>query len=242
MEYTKTLFLGDSIVKGIVPENGRYKVLESSYYNKFTEAVFSPTENKGKFGLTSSKFLKNIEKLKNSDADVIFFSIGGNDCNLNWREISEDPSGIHLPAVSKTDFEANLIRIYSFFAENNMNVIAMNFPPLHAEKFFSFLSGSLNGERILEWLQNISRIYYHHESYNNIFESVTRNFGIDLIDIRSRFLREEDIGSLISMDGMHPSPEGHELIYRCISNHLLYKTVQLQHTLNRPFPGRAPLL
>lgn len=86
MEYTKTLFIGDSIVKGIAPDNGRYKVLDDSYYNKFTEAVFSPTENKGRFGLTSEKFLKNIEKLKNSDADVIFFSIGVTTVTLTGKQ------------------------------------------------------------------------------------------------------------------------------------------------------------
>ena len=232
MEYTKTLFIGDSIVKGIAPDNGRYKVLDDSYYNKFTEAVFSPTENKGRFGLTSEKFLKNIEKLKNSDADVIFFSIGGNDCNLNWKAISENPESEHLPAVSKSDFERNLIAIYSFFNKTGRNIIAMNFPPLHAEKFFTYLSQNLNSLNILKWLGNISRIYYHHEAYNSIFESVTRSFNIDMIDIRSRFLREDNLEKLVSIDGMHPSKEGHDLIYREISNHLLYTAVQLQRILN----------
>ncbi len=232
MEHTKALFLGDSIVKGIVPKDGRYSILDKSYYNKFSNAVFSPTENKGRFGLTSEKFLKSIDKLRNSDADVVFFSIGGNDCNLNWKEISENPEGEHLPAVSKTDFEKNLTKIYDFFKSTGMNIIAMNFPPLHAEKFFNYLSLHLNGKNILKWLGNISRIYYHHEAYNNIFESVTRNFRIDMIDIRSRFLQEDDMENLISIDGMHPSPEGHEIIYRGISNHLLFRTVQLQSRLN----------
>lgn len=239
MEYTKTLFIGDSIVKGIAPVNGRYKVLDGSYYNKFAEAVFSPTENKGRFGLTSKKFLKNIEKLKESDADVIFFSIGGNDCNLNWKGISENPSGEHLPAVSKSDFEKNLSAIYNFFSDTGRNVIAMNFPPLHAEKFFAYLSVNLDSSNILKWLGNISRIYYHHEGYNSIFESVTRSFNIDLIDIRSIFLREDNLEKLISIDGMHPSAEGHELIYRGISNHLLYKAIQLQQVISLRSRGKA---
>ncbi|MCK5673172.1 MAG: hypothetical protein KAH95_07335 [Spirochaetales bacterium] len=45
-------------------ENGRYKVLESSYYNKFKDTVFSKTKNNGKFGQTSEKLLKNIGKIK----------------------------------------------------------------------------------------------------------------------------------------------------------------------------------
>ena len=100
-QHTSALFLGDSIVKGVSMEDGRYKVLESSYYNKFKDNVFSKTMNNGKFGLTSEKLLKNIEKLKESEPDIVFISIGANDCNYNWKEISENPDGIHLPAVEK---------------------------------------------------------------------------------------------------------------------------------------------
>lgn len=226
MEHTKALFLGDSIVKGVAPENGRYRVLDASYYNKFSKTVFSSTENMGRFGITTEKFLKNIDKLKETDTDIIFFSIGGNDCNYNWKEISENPASEHLPAVSKENFERNLTEIYNFFINHDKTVIAMNFPPLHAEKFYSYLSKYLSGESILKWLGNVSKIHYHHESYNNIFETVTREYGIDIIDIRSRFLREDNLDQLMSIDGMHPSEEGHELIFRSISSHLLYRAIQ----------------
>ena len=106
------IFLGDSIVKGVSLENGRYKVLESSYYRKFSSTVFSRTKNRGKFGLTSEKFLKNISNIHESEPDMAFISIGGNDCNYNWEEISNNPEGLHLPAVSKNRFQENLFRIY----------------------------------------------------------------------------------------------------------------------------------
>jgi len=237
MKQTTTLFLGDSIVKGIAPENGKYRVLDTSYFNTFSRTIFSSAVNKGRFGLTSTKFLNSIERLHESNADIIFFSIGGNDCNYNWKEIAEHPGARHLPAVSKELFEENLIKIYDFFLANNMNVIAMNFPPLHAEKFFSYLSMHFSGESILSWLGNISKIHYHHESYNTIFETVTRTYGVDLIDIRRRFLQEDNLDLLMSIDGMHPSQEGHELIYRSISSYLLFQAIQLgktkQQALNR---------
>ncbi len=237
MEHTTALFLGDSIVKGVAPENGRYRVLDASYFNKFSRTFFSSAINKGRFGITSTKFLRSIEKLREIDADIIFFSIGGNDCNYNWKEIAESPDTPHFPSVSKEEFEENLAKIYDFFLENNMNIIAMNFPPLHAEKFFTYLSKHFSGEAILSWLKNVSRIHYHHESYNTIFETVTRGYGIDLIDIRGRFLREDNLDLLMSIDGMHPSAEGHELIYRSISSYLFFQAIQLrkakQRTLRR---------
>ncbi len=228
MKHTTALFLGDSIVKGIVPVDGTYRVLTTSFFNTFSKTISSSSINKGRFGITSTKFLKNIEKLQEIQADIIFFSIGGNDCNYNWKEIAEHPTSEHLPAVSKEVFEENLTRIYDFFLANNMNVIAMNFPPLHAEKFYSYLSVHLPGEPIRAWLGNISKIHYHHESYNTIFETVTRSCGVDLIDIRSGFLREDNLDTLMSVDGMHPSEKGHELIYRSISNYLLLQAIQFK--------------
>ncbi|RLD34430.1 MAG: hypothetical protein DRI73_03935 [Bacteroidetes bacterium] len=227
--HTSALFLGDSIVKGVSMENGRYKVLESSYYNKFKNTVFSKTKNIGKFGLTSEKLLGNIEKLKESEPDIVFISIGANDCNYNWKEISENPDSIHLPAIEKSQFEDNLCSIYDYFLKHEVSTISLNFPPLHAEKFFSFLADRLSGENILKWLGNISRIYYHHESYNNIFETVTRSYGIDLIDVRSRFLMDDNLEELIGIDGMHPGPAGHELIYKSITDYLLSRAIKQSH-------------
>lgn len=229
-QHTTALFLGDSIVKGVSMENGRYKVLESSYYNKFKDTVFSKTKNNGKFGLTSEKLLTNIDKITESEPDIVFISIGANDCNYNWKEISENPESIHLPAIEKSQFEDNLCSIYDFFIKNNVPTISLNFPPLHAEKFFNFLASKLSGENIIKWLGNISRIYYHHESYNNIFETVTRSYGIDMIDIRSRFLLNDNLEDLIGIDGMHPGATGHELIYRSITDHLLTRTIKQNHS------------
>ncbi len=225
-QHTSALFLGDSIVKGVSMENGRYKVLESSYYNRFRETVFSKTINKGKFGLTSEKLLAGIEKQKESKPDIVFISIGANDCNFNWKAIAENPDGEHLPAIGKNQFEDNLCSIYDYFLTNKVSTIALNFPPLHAENFFNFLASKLSGNNILKWLGNISRIYYHHESYNNIFETVTRSYGIDLIDIRSRFLMNENLEDLIGIDGMHPGAAGHDLIYRSISDYLLDRAIK----------------
>ena len=228
-QHTTALFLGDSIVKGVSMENGRYKVLESSYYNKFKDTVFSKTKNNGKFGLTSEKLLANIEKIKESEPDIVFISIGANDCNYNWKEISENPNSSHLPAIGKSQFEDNLCSIYDFFIKDNVPTISLNFPPLHAEKFFNFLASKLSGDNIIKWLGNISRIYYHHESYNNIFETVTRSYGIDMIDIRSRFLLDDNLEDLIGIDGMHPGAAGHDLIYKSITDHLLTRAIKQNH-------------
>jgi len=219
------MFLGDSITKGIGWVDGKYRELENSFFNTFSKTVFSSTINKGRFGQTSRKCLKGIDRITEAHPEMIFFEIGGNDCNFNWKEIAEHPDEEHLPAVSKEEFETNLCSIYDSFNKNGVKVITMNLPPLHAEKFFNFLTGYFNGANIKKWLKNVSRIYYHHESYNKIFENVTREYGFDMIDIRSRFLMDDNLEDLVGVDGMHPLPAGHDLIYKSISDHLLSSAI-----------------
>jgi lysophospholipase L1-like esterase len=221
MQRSSALFLGDSIVKGVSFINGRYKTLQGSFYNRISESAFRTTVNRGRFGLTSERFLSKIDNLRDIDHDVLFFEIGGNDCNFKWEEIADNPEGKHFPAVSKEQFTENLYRIYDVLKGHGKKTIAMNMPPLHAEKFFDFLSVRLSPNNILKWLKNISKIYYHHESYNNIFETVTRNCGVELIDIRNQFLLEDNLGTYIGVDGMHPTEEGHELIYHAINRYLI---------------------
>ena len=117
-EKSSVLFLGDSIIKGVSVVDGRYRILDNSFYNIFSKTVFSSTKNKGRFGLTSRKFLKDIGKLENADPDIVFFEIGGNDCNYNWKEISENPDEEHFPAVSKIEYQNNLCQIYDSFKKN----------------------------------------------------------------------------------------------------------------------------
>jgi acyl-CoA thioesterase-1 len=220
LDKSSVMFLGDSITKGVSFIDGKYRVLEKSFFNILSKTILSSTENRGRFGLTSRRFLKDLFKLNGLDADITFFGIGVNDCNLNWKEREEHPEQDHFPAVSKEEYENNLCRIYDNFKESQSKIITLNCPPLHAEKFFSFLGEYFNAENIMKWLKNISRIYYHHESYNNIFEKVTRSYGIEMIDIRGKFLMDDNLDDLIGIDGMHPKAAGHELISGSISNFL----------------------
>ena len=65
--------------------------------------------------------------------------------------------------------------------------------------------------------------------------SIPRGSAAELtpfIDIKSRFLREDNLDDLMSMGGMHLSREGPELIYRSISHYLLFQVIQLKKALN----------
>ena len=223
MQNIKIFFLGDSISKGIELNNHRYRKIESSFYEKFKKMVTVDTANYGRFGNDTNKILKNIEKYCELKPQIVFFQIGGNDCNFNWKEISNSPQGTFLPKIPKPTFAENLKKIYEIFKKHNIKVISLNLPPLMAERFFDFVSTGNDPKNILAWLGNKSKIYYHHESYNKIFEKVTKEFNIDLIDIRSQFLYEDNLSELICEDGMHPSEKGHDIIFRSINDFLFTK-------------------
>lgn len=214
-------FIGDSITRGVTLVDGKYKIIDESFYEKFKNIIYKKTKNFGKFGITTKKFLENINKYTGKDVDLIFFQMGGNDCNFNWKEIAKNPDAIHYPNVSKVEYESNLRKIYDYFYKNKIKAITLNLPPLHPEKFFNYLGNKKEKENILRWLKNISKIYYHHESYNKIFERVTYECGLNMIDIRSDFLKEDILDDLISEDGIHPTKLGHELIFKSINEYLV---------------------
>ena len=72
-----------------------------------------PIENKAKFGSTISIgkniIFKNIELIKETKSKYVVMEFGGNDCDYNWREISENPDKEHYSKSSITQF----IEVYS---------------------------------------------------------------------------------------------------------------------------------
>ncbi len=221
----KVAFIGDSIMKGVIYENERFQISKNSFVKRFAESTNFKIENYAKFGMTSGKLLKKLDSYIERKPDLVFFQVGGNDCNYRWNLISGDPFGEHSPVVPREDYARNLAAVYRKFQDAGVGVIALNLPPLFAERFFAHISQGLSERNILKWLGAKSVIYSHHETYSSILEDVSTSFGIDVIDIRSEFLLRGRYHELICEDGMHPSEAAQSIIYRGIINYLIGKTV-----------------
>ena len=55
-------------------------------------------------------------------------------------------------------------------------------------------------------------LYRYQEHYNTVVEEIARTFSCPMIDLRTDFLLSHRCASLLSLDGIHPSEEGHDLI------------------------------
>ena len=107
------MVFGDSVLKGVIYENNIYKVSQNRFSNICEDILGVSIENKAKFGSTinigKNIIFKNIELIKETKSRYVVMEFGGNDCDYNWREISENPDKEHYSKSSITQF----IEIYS---------------------------------------------------------------------------------------------------------------------------------
>ncbi len=216
----KICVFGDSIARGVVfdKEKGRYVFLKDSFANLFASSAEVELKNFAKFGCTISKgeeiVAANLDEA--ADADITVLEFGGNDCDLNWSEISKNPEIAHFPKTVCEDFISKYIEIVQKIKNAGGQPIILSLPPLSAKNFFEHVSKGLSKENILKFLGNVEYIYRWHESYNMSVFRVGVLTQTPVLDIRSLFLSDRNYETLICEDGMHPNEKGHEIIFKKI--------------------------
>lgn len=211
---------GDSVSKGIVFDAARkkYQALKDSFANLFCKKTSVPVTNYSKFGCTISKgqelIHRHAEELCGYDCVVLEF--GGNDCDFNWREVSETPDGLHLPKTPLDEFERRYMDIFEEIRAKGGTPVLLSLPPIESNRYFRWISQGLNADNILHWLGDVHRIYRYHELYNMAVCRLAIKEQVPLIDIRSAFLLDRNYSDLLCEDGIHPNQKGHALIYNTI--------------------------
>lgn len=221
-EIKSALVWGDSVARGVILEDGRQRYTLSPYpaANLVAEELGIQVINRSRMGITSADGVmlqqKDIEKGLRADVAVLEF--GGNDCDFNWKEISDAPEQTHLPKTSAEVYEKNMKQMIQSARDAGMEPILCNLPPIYAEKYFSFISESgLSSDNILRWLGDKFQIYRFQERYSMIATKVAIECGCRLCDIRSAFLNVWDYkNNLYCRDGIHPTTEGQRLIGQTI--------------------------
>ncbi len=208
---------GDSVIRGVMldSETGKYR----SYKRRFEDARKNygiSIENNGKIGYTSKQIVEQIKRLVDIEnrPDFIFLEYGGNDCNFNWRDVSEHPEQEHSPCVSPEDFRGNYIEAIEYVRSCGSSPVILIPPPIDAEKFLTYIckAGGLSRENILKWLGDVSMIYRWQEHYSDICKDIAEEMDCPVIDLRSAFIVRHDFPDLICEDGMHPTEAGHAII------------------------------
>ena len=159
-------------------------------------------------------------KLTDSSADTtVLLEYGGNDCDHLWSAISDNPAADHQPKTPLDCFIAQYGELINYARSKGAAVYICNLVPLDADKYIRWISRNLNYDRILGWLGDTSMLYRWQEHYSRLSEQVAKLANCRLLDLRSVFKGE--MGSLLGIDGMHPSAEGHSIIREAFQQKIL---------------------
>lgn len=219
---------GDSIMKGVVSKEkdgvGRpkYQVSDIGFVNRCEALLGLDIKNYACFGSTTSQGMKYIDRHVEevAAADYVIFEYGGNDCDHNWKEVSESPHGIHFPKNPLSVFERQYRALIDRIRGMSGVPVIMSLPLIDPDKFFEFLSSGLNRDNILSWLGGKTmRLYQYHEMYNVELFKMARELGVPILDITTPFLEVGNCSDYLCDDGIHPNEKGHALIADALLNY-----------------------
>lgn len=205
---------GDSILKGVVYQSdvGRYRLCRSPRLTALEDDGVAVC-NHSRMGATIHRGVRSLERQGPCSEDtLVVLEYGGNDCDYNWAEIAANPEGTFLPHTPEKAFLAGYRNAVEMARRKGAQVAMLSLIPIDAEKYFSWISRSLNKENILRWLGDVSMLSRWQEYYNHLVEGLAKSMGCPLIDVRRDFLMSHQFGSLLCDDGIHPTPAGHDLI------------------------------
>lgn len=137
---------GDSVLKGVIYENNAYKVSKDRFSNICEDVLWISIENKAKFGSTinvgENIISKNINLIKQTKSKYVVMEFGGNDCDYNWIEVSENPNKVHYPKSTIKEF----IEIYSGLINELKKLgkipVLLSLPPIDSDKYFKYITRS----------------------------------------------------------------------------------------------------
>ncbi len=208
---------GDSISKGIVYDDsvGRYVVLKDNFANIVGDRLKCVIYNMGRFGNNIVRGQRKIDvDVIKKNPDIVLIEFGGNDCDLDWQAVAENPKVDHAPKTDLSVFENTLDNIIAYFRKLNIIPVLMTLPPLDSDRYFRWVcKNDLNAEKsVLTYLGDIKRIFSWQEQYSKKIEEAARKNNIEIIDVREAFLMQGDYSKYLCIDGIHPNKDGHMLI------------------------------
>lgn len=223
---------GDSVLRGVVLENNKYKFSKECFVNLITAELGAEIKNKAKFGSTvtvgEQMIERNIDKIKEGNSPYVVTEFGGNDCDFDWKAIAEAPDMPHLPKTDIKAFAEGYTRILNRIKELGKRPVMLSLPPIDSERFFSTVSEGLSKENILKFLGGNKRhISDWHERYNLETFKIAAANNVPIIDITSKFFECSNYSDYLCDDGIHPNEKGHRLIADTILDYIKEKSVVL---------------
>ncbi len=223
---------GDSVLRGVILDGGRYKFSKSCFADILAQKLGTEIKNKGKFGATVSvgekAIERNIENITESTSEYVVTEFGGNDCDFDWKSVAENPDMPHMPKTDIKSFSEIYTGILNRIKSLGKIPVMLSLPPIDSERFFETVSSGLNKENIMKFLGgNKHHISDWHERYNiEVFKIAAAN-SVPIIDITSRFFECSNYTDYLCADGIHPNEKGHGFIADIICDYIADRRIVL---------------
>lgn len=222
-EYKITVF-GDSIGKGIFTDGGKIEIMQGSAVTLFENEYNLKTDNRSAYGQSLKKlsvrnavdrYLENIDENSNN---VVVIELGGNDADFNWTEVAASPNKAHFPKTDVDEFSSLYGEYITRLKDKGVKVIACTIVPISSELYFNnVISKIADGNKVLEFFNgDFNTIHRHQEMFNNEILKNSYRYGVDVIDLRKKFLNSTDFENLMCQDGIHPNAQGQKEIFSAV--------------------------
>jgi len=136
---------------------------------------------------------------------------GGNDCNYDWHQISENPDGEYECMVPPEEYTSLMKRAINMLQQRGAQVVVSTLAPIYSEAFMRFICNGLSYNHILQWLGSVNRLGEWQAYYSELAEKTALSNGCAVLPLREAASGLEWT-SMICEDGIHPTEQGHFLL------------------------------
>lgn len=217
----KLMIYGDSILRGVTfsEERMRHTLVEGNDFQNISRLGYE-VKNKSRMGATITQGLGIMDMTQDElcEGDFALLEYGGNDCDYDWGQISENPNGIFSPHTPEDKFTKEYSLAIEKIRQKGAVPILSTLVPVDAERYIKWISRNNSYENIMRWLGDTSMLYRWQERYNRLVEAIARCFGCPIVDLRELFLLSHNYKELISYDGIHPTKLGHSKIREALES------------------------
>lgn len=209
--------LADSVMLGVTYDESRggYRILRDGALNALARCSGIKVSSLARMGRTAPEACAVLKDTlaAGTKPDVLFVELGGNDCDMNWAQVAENPACEHLPRTPLPLFRSALKEIVRLGTAAGAKVFVSSLPPLVPARFLDWVAeGTSMKERILSFIGDTNRIYRWQELYSSAALNVATEAGAGIVNLRESFLTVKSYEELICPDGMHPNAQGHKVM------------------------------
>lgn len=223
MTYTAIHLWGDSLGKGVVYDEtrGRYCITPDRCVVRLQGKLSAPLTNHSRMGATSAEGLADFLDTPLDPGALVAIEYGGNDCDMPWASVSENPQNGYEGRVPLPAFAQTLRSFVKAVRARQGTPLLVTPPPLDAARYFAWVSRGLCEENILCFLGDIQHIYRWQERYATAVRSIAMETRCALFDLRGALLDHRRYPALLCVDGIHLNAQGQQAAAEAV---LAYRT------------------